>query len=240
GRWDGGRQLGEVRALGKRCLQDDAVHFRVVGELRERGGDAGRRGRAGHVAGDPLPRGRVGDRPDVGGAAAVVGRGHDGEPGLPSLLGERGGPLGGGGAELAGEFPSAQLPSVRSVPGSLGGHCTISSRMAEITRSARSVTPSASAAVADSSSASAGSLMLARFASMFSAAVTAAALIAAAAAAMSEITFLFATGRSSSARPTSRTEAAIRSAGGRAAPAIASAIASERAALASGVSLGSP
>ena len=35
---------------------------------------------------------------------------------------------------------------------------------------------------------------------------------------MSEITFLFATGSSSSARPTSRTAAAIRSAGGRAAP----------------------
>ena len=109
-----------------------------------------------------------------------------------------------------------------------------------ITRPARSVTPSASAAVADSSCASAGSLIAARFASMLSAAVTAAALIAAAAAPISEITFLLATGSSSSARPTSRTDAAIRSAGGRAAPAIASAIAAERAALASSVSLGSP
>ena len=111
GRRDGGRQVGEVRALGERGLQDDAVHFRVVGELREGGGDARRGGRAGHVAGDPLPRRRVGDRPDVGGAAAVVVRRDDREPGLAPLLGQPGGPLGHGGAQLAGELPAAQLPA---------------------------------------------------------------------------------------------------------------------------------
>ncbi len=97
--------------------------------------------------------------------------------------------------------------------------CEISSRTATTTRSARSATPSASAAVAFSSAASSSSLIPGRFASMFTRAVIAAAVIAADAAAMSEITFLFATGSSSSARPISRTAAAIRSAGGRAAPA---------------------
>ena len=74
---------------------------------------------------------------------------------------------------------------------------------------------------------------------MFTRAVTAAAVIAADAAAMSEITFLFATGSSSSASPIRRTEAAIRSAGGRAAPATDSAIAADRASSSSGVCLGS-
>ena len=115
GRRDGGRQPGEARARRERRLQDDAVHFRVVGELREGSADTRDGGRAGHVAGDPLPGGRVGDRPDVGRAAAVVVRRDHGQPWLAPVGRQPGRPFGHDGAKLAGELPAAQLRQPCSV-----------------------------------------------------------------------------------------------------------------------------
>jgi hypothetical protein len=118
-------QRGQGSPSGQWRLQDDAVHLRVVRQLGQGGGDAGHRGRPGHVAGNARAAGRGGQGPDIGGAAAVVaGRDH-GQPWLDAAQAvgrQRGRPRGHLSPDRAAQLPAAQFAA--PLPGGHDGAVT--------------------------------------------------------------------------------------------------------------------